>query len=200
MDGVIHQLGISSAAADSNLFWYSRQAAGVAVLVYFLILQALSGIIPPLQAPDEITHLSRAYLLSKGEVFLGTRGGVTGGEIDSGLAEYMNLYQRLPLQYEKKLTASDLRSSHRMAWSGRRQFFINLSNTALYFPLPYLPQAFAFALGEHLQLSLDATYDLARLFSRVTTLGLLWAALLLYPMPIMVIALFAMPMTLFQLA
>jgi uncharacterized membrane protein len=199
MNSATNQQGLISEKENTNSFWYSRQEAGVAILVYFLIVQALSGVIPPLQPPDEGSHLSRAYLLSKGEVFLGAHGGETGGEIDSGLLAYMSLFQQVPLNYDRKIAASELRSARRMTWSGHRQF-VDIYNTAAYFPLPYLPQACAFALGENLRLSLQPTYYLTRLFSLVATLGLLWSALLLYPMPPMVIAFFATPMTLSQMA
>ena len=36
----------------------------------FLTASALSYLIPPMQSPDEMSHVERAYLLSKGHIFL----------------------------------------------------------------------------------------------------------------------------------
>lgn len=154
--------------------------------------------IPPFQSPDEFAHVKRAYLLSKGEVFLRARDGTTGGDIDTGLLAYMNVFERFPFQYDKKLTDAENRSSKRIVWSEKRQFS-GLSNTAVYFPVLYLPQAMAITFGERIGLSVRHTYYFARVLSLAATLGLLWAALLTYPTPLIVIALFAIPMTMFQL-
>ena len=126
------------------------------------------------------------------------RNGSTGGAIDTGLLAYMDLFDKIPFQYDRKLTDSEIRFSKRIIWSGKRQFS-DLSNTAVYFPLPYLPQAMAFLVGERAGLSVRDTYYLTRMLSLAATLFMLWAALLLYPTPLIVIVLFATPMTLFQL-
>lgn len=188
-----------SAARDSNQFWYSPKAAVGAVLALFFIVQIISSLIPPMQSPDESDHLSRAYLLSRGHIFLDARGGVTGGMIDTGLLSYMTLYDTTASQYRQKVSAPEVRSSKEIAWSGRDEFR-GLPNTALYFPLPYLPQAVALTVGQHLEFSINTTYQFARLLSLLTTLALLWFAAIMYPMPAIVVAMFLMPMALFQLA
>jgi uncharacterized membrane protein len=198
MDNTPSYQGLPLSRATATPFWYSRLTAGTIILSLFLTVLAISYLIPPLQSPDEPAHLSRAYLLSKGEVFLGAHDGQTGGYIDSGLLAYMDSFQDIPFQYDRKLTDSDIRSSKRIKWSGHQQFR-GLFNTAVYFPLPYLPQALAFAVGERMRLPIETTYYLTRLFALMATLGLLWAALSLYPTPPIVLALFVMPMTLFQL-
>ena len=198
MDSAIqHQRIPSGLDAETRLFWYSRHTAAIALFFYFLIVLAISCVIPPLQPPDEMPHIMRAYLLSRGDVFLGTKDGKTGGYIDTGLLAYMSSFGDLLGHYEKKV-ATEVRSSSRINWSGRREF-TPLFSTAVYFPLPYLPQASAFAIGERIGLSPEATCYLGRLFSLAATLGLLWCALILYPMPPVVVTLFATPMTLFQL-
>lgn len=184
--------------ANPTSFWYSRWMASVTVLLLFLVVQSVSFLIPPFQSPDEPAHLARAYLLSKGEIFLGARGGETGGNIDTGLLAYMDSFQEFPFQYDRKLTHTIIHAVKQIRWSGHRQFR-GLFNTAVYFPLPYLPQAVAFAIGERMHLTVETTYYLARLFSLAATLALLWAALVLYSTPYLVLALFAIPMTLFQL-
>ena len=186
----------SAAATPAEEFWYSSHSA-VAFTVFLLFLvQTISFLIPPFQSPDEPAHLMRAYLMSKGEVFLGSKNGTTGGNIDTGFLNYINSFNEL--QYNNKVTNSTVRMSGKIEWSGKRQFS-ELPNTAFYFPLPYLPQAIAFAIGEKSGLTVRESYYLARLFSLLATLGLILAALLLYPVPIIVLAVFVTPMTLFQL-
>ena len=177
---------------------YSARTAVAFVLLLLCLGQMTSALIPPLQSPDEPEHLKRAYLLSKGEVFLGGARDVTGGEIDTGLLDYIGTFQEFPFNYEKKMTHSVLRTSAAIQWSGKREFS-DLFNTAFYFPLPYVPQAVAFAIGERTGLTVQNSYYLARLLSLVVTLCLLCAALLLYPTPLLVCAVFVTPMTLFQL-
>ena len=53
-----------------------------------LLVQAMSYLIPPFQSPDEFNHLKRAYLLSKGDIFLKSKDHPTGGNSDPGLLDY----------------------------------------------------------------------------------------------------------------
>jgi uncharacterized membrane protein len=184
-------------------FWYSKQAVISWLAFLFLLVQSISILIPPFQSPDEFYHLKRAYLLSKGEVFLGKENNVTGGRIDSGLLEYMNNFVNARwFSYmsdeAKKQTKPYIALARDIAWSGKRQFS-DVPNVAVYFPLPYLPQALASMLGEQAGWSVSSTYYLARLFSLAATLGLLWGAFRTYPVPIFALALLVTPMTLFQL-
>jgi hypothetical protein len=84
-------------------YWYSKQSIMVLVAILFLIVQSISYLTPPFQSPDEFHHLDRAYLLSKGGVFLESSNKVTGGDIDTGLLDYMNNFGGLRFKYEKKL-------------------------------------------------------------------------------------------------
>ena len=169
------------------------------ILALFLFVQIFTFLIPPLQSLDEERHLDRAYLLSKGKIFLGSQNSISGGDIDTGLSSYMRPFSDLSDDYDHKLGRAAIRHSMGIAWSGNAQFK-ELINTAAYFPLPYAPQALAISFGEHVGLTVDTTYHLARLFSLLATLGLLAAALLVYPTPLIVVALFLTPMSLFQLS
>lgn len=179
-------------------FWYSARAAVAGTLFLFLLVQALSCLIPPFQSPDEPAHIERAYRLAKGTIFLDTRAGYTGGDIDTGLVTYMSQFAEIPFQYNHKMTASIARAGEHISWSDKAQFR-GFSNTATYFPLPYVPAALALFVGERVGLSVRDTYYLSRTLSLTAALGLLLAALLIYPIPLAVIALFLLPMTLFQL-
>ena len=132
---------------QADAFWYSKRTAIGFALLMFLVVTAISLLIPPLQSPDEPNHLRRAYLLSKGEIFLSAEDGDTGGYIDTGLLEYMNVFNHIRFNYGNKMTEALDRHSRGIQWSGERRFS-RLANTAVNCPLPYIPQALAFAVGE----------------------------------------------------
>jgi|GEM_PF-900597 uncharacterized membrane protein/Tfp pilus assembly protein PilF len=180
-------------------FSYSRHAVLSLLASLFLIVLSISYLIPPFQSPDEFNHLKRAYLLSQGDVFLHNKDNVTGGYIDSGLLDYMALFVDIPFNYDHRIYSNLLLSAKHVQWSGKRDFS-GLPNTALYFPLPYIPQALAFIVGQNSRMTVSNTYYLARFFSLTATLTLLGCALLLYPAPLIVIVAFIIPMSLFQLA
>ena len=158
---------------------------------------SISYLIPPFQAPDEFNHVKRAYLFSEGIVFLGAVDGVTGGYIDGGLLDFMGFFAKMPTKYDEKMSQRIVRESHRSAWTGEKRFS-DLPNTAVYFPLAYMPQAVAFLVGRHSSLSVNDTYVLARALSLVAAMALLWVALTLYPVPLPVISLFCTPMVIFE--
>jgi len=188
----------SGEIADKMNFWYSKKMVVCGLAVLFLIVLSVSYLIPPFQSPDEFNHIKRAYLLSKGEIFLGAQKGITGGNIDHGLLRYMRAYSQLPWHYEKKVLYSKYKTFSKIKWSKNR-IFNGLPNTALYFPLPYLPQASALFIGEKAGLTIKSSYYLARIFALVAALLILGYALVIFPAPPFILALFLTPMSIFQL-
>lgn len=183
------------ATADSNV----RNASGAFLILLIIVVLPISALVPPFQSPDEFNHIKRAYLLSKGHVFLGATEGETGGDIDIGLLDYMRIFETIPFSYKEKVTQKMLRDSRKITWSQKTRFS-PLPNTAVYFPLSYLPQAAALSIGEHSGLSVSHTYYLARTFALAATIAMLWVAMRLYPVPLPVYALFATPMIVFQMS
>jgi uncharacterized membrane protein len=198
MDNIVKNDWRRAEQGGSYTSWSSRRSAAAVIALLFLIVQAVSCLIPPFQSPDEPAHLSRAYLLSRGELILTVHDGDTGGYIDSGLLTYMDLFNSKSLEYGQKISQADVTQAARIQWTDRRQFMA-IPNTALYLPLPYLPQALAFTLGDHLRLSMQESYYLARFCSLAVTLALLYAALVVFPTPLMVLGLLVTPMSLYQL-
>jgi uncharacterized membrane protein len=184
-------------------FWYSPGTALSIVAALLLLILAVSCLIPPFQASDEFYHVQRAYRLAKGQLILHPENGVTAAQFDTGLLDYMRNFQNV-----RWFTYSDAKRRAQSSpylcmgteirWSGKVAIE-RVPNTAGYFPLPYAPQALAFAFGERADLSVSQSYYLARICSLVAALTLLWAAMLVYPMPLVVLALFLTPMTFIQL-
>lgn len=165
----------------------------------FVLAELFSIVTPPFQSPDEFSHVKRAYLLGKGIVLVNERRLETGGLIDEGLLYYMSCFSQLPFDYTKK-GGRQISPDCQSVGFARSERFSGLPNTALYFPLPYLPQALALISGEHLGWRLATTYYLARFLALVTTLGILWWAFFIYPAPPVSMALLILPMSVFQLA
>lgn len=185
-------------AFEAQQFWYSRRAAFHVVVLFLFIAQTIALLIPPFQSDNESEHLKRAYLLSKGEIFSRTVEGITGGDIDTGLLEYMESFEDIRFNYDHKITRTVVRSTRDITWSGRREFR-PFPNTSFYFPLPYIPQATAFAIGERCRMTVRESYYLARTLSLLATLALVYAAFVTFPMPLMVLAALSLPMSLFQI-
>ena len=144
------------------------------VLAITLLLGGvLSAIIPPGKSPDEADHMVRAYLLSQGHVFLKTErcqgenalchngSTMSGGPVDQGLLEYFRLHDPYRRHKESML---DLQAGRVIPWRGQEVFF-HAPGTGYYFPLVYLPQATALALGKTLGLTVENSYYLARAFA-----------------------------------
>ncbi|RLJ98539.1 DUF2142 domain-containing protein [Ruegeria conchae] len=172
----------------------------LAVLSVFCAALWIGLLTPPFQSPDEFDHVERAYLLSKGQFLLSTdEGRASGGNVDTGLLDYMAQFKSLPHHPEVKVTSAQLNSAKDIDWSGKRAYE-TLPGTGYYFPLIYLPQALALACGEFLGQSVDASYKLARLFTLGAGSLILLAAFRIMVPSALVIALLFLPMTLFQAA
>ena len=74
------------------------------ILYLFGCLIFLNFLIPPFQSPDDFNHFKRAYLLTEGEFVLKKYNLNTGGEIDNGLLDYMNLHSKIPFNKNEKYT------------------------------------------------------------------------------------------------
>ena len=93
------------------IFWYSKRQINIGLLLFFFFVLGISFFIPQLQSPDEEAHLNRAYLLSKGEVFLGAADGVTGGKVDSGFLKYINSFTYIHPKFPVKVIEERLETS-----------------------------------------------------------------------------------------
>jgi len=175
-----------------------RAKEAIAFLILMILAARLISLLtPPFQSQDEFNHVKRAYLLSRGAVFITERTIDTGAGIDEGLLAYMNCFKDLPFNYSQKGGNSTALYCEEIHFTGTERFS-ELPNTALYFPLAYTPQAIAFIVGRWTNLSVSNTYYLARiLVLTATSLILLWA-FLLYPPPLASFVILSMPMSLFQ--
>lgn len=170
------------------------------VMLLFAAAVGLSTLVPPLQSPDEHSHLMRGYLVSKGRLLLENDPALgSGGLVDQALLGYMHEYlstiaksAQTPLPPQRRAVAEQLR------WGGGERFY-PLPGTNYYMPLVYAPHAAGMLAGRALQLTVADTYRLVRLASIAACVALLAAAWRVLRPPPIALALLLLPMTLFQL-
>lgn len=194
----------------------------IALWAFGLLAAALlSWLIPPMQSPDEESHIKRAYLISQGDFLLQSlapdmagviddkdtvafkerarkHGGRIGGMIDLGLAHFVAVHLPLVREAGKRFSLAEKDLIAKINWQGIRHFQ-DLPGTGYYFPAIYAPQALGLAIGQRLKLSIQHSYDLAKGSTLVACFALLVLAFrLMTPNPV-VAAMLLLPMSLFQL-
>jgi len=188
-------------------------------LLVFGVALGLSWLIPPMQSPDETSHIARAYLIAQGDwllqappptpdtgddpqvaAFVRRAGGQAdvGGRIDQALLRFMDSYLKLALDSSLRFSTAQQDSLDQLRWSTAKTH-LSIPGTGYYFPLVYAPQAAGLALSMALDLSIEHSYRLARALTLLVCFALLAAACrLLAPNPL-ALATLLLPMSLFQL-
>jgi uncharacterized membrane protein len=183
---------------SKSLSWYTNKQLLIVLFLLFVTTSLTSLLIPPLQSPDEPNHLKRAYLLSKGEIFLDSKDGITGGMIDEGLIDFEHSFSYLPFNEKVRVNPIQVADSKKIYWANQK-VFSGLPNTAAYFPISYLPQAIGLAIGESTKLSISNTYYLCRIICLLFTLTAIYFSSRLFPIPALAFSCLLIPMSIFQL-
>jgi len=156
-----------------------------------------SALVPPIQSPDETEHLKRAYLVSKGRLFLETPPGQSyGGWVDDGLMAYIGAYLHPLIEGKQALSASIRGEARKIRWSGVEHF--EIMAPGYYFPAIWLPHAAGLAIGRALSFTVETAYGLVRFLCLIISVLFLWLAVRLWPMSQAAAALLLLPMSLFQ--
>ena len=185
------QLPVNDSPLWSAVTWF---VVGIAIACAVMV-----AVVPPLQAPDEPSHLSRAYLLSHGQWMPDAKpDGRTGGEIDDGLLSFMAAWSPLIRRPGARVTSEMRAKSWEAQWSGTRSFR-SFRATSLYAPAMYAPMAIGLRTGEALGLRVSTSYYLARALMLGSAVAVLLAAFRVTRPPVVVMAVVALPMSLFQM-
>jgi uncharacterized membrane protein len=179
----------------------SLKANPIIVILLFLFAFGvfLSTLIPPFQSPDEQDHLKRAYLLSQGRVVMESQeGGNTGGQIDVGLNDYINHFNHLRFNIEKKLSDEVELQAGKIQWANV-EVFSEAPGVNNYFPLIYTPQALALWSGRMLGLTINTSYYLARYFALISALVIFGVAFNLVQPNAFVVGILIVPLMIFQM-
>lgn len=177
-----------------------HSAAALAAGAVLACAVVLSSIVPPFQSPDEFDHVERAYALSDGQWRLeAPQGRFSGVRVDTGLLEYMAVFEDLPFHPEARLDRERFAESSGIAFSGV-QIFSVAPGTGFYLPLIYLPQASAIWLGRSAGASVEATYRLARLLAGLVAALMVFEALRRWRPSALSMVMLLAPMSVFQWA
>jgi len=161
---------------------------------------ALVFVTPPFQVPDEPNHFFRAYQVSRGE-FVGQiapGGEYAGGLLPESLGQTSNhLLHDIPFHPRRKFSVSWTADVFAMELDPEREAFLGFSNTVLYSPVSYAPQAVAIALGRAFDPPPIVLFYMARIAALVFVVLLGCWTLHIVPFFRWPLLLLLMPMTLF---
>ena len=177
--------------------WYFA-AFGLLCAVLFWV----GTLTPPMQSPDEGTHLVRAYAVSKGRWLpITPHGKMTGDMVDRQLLQYGLAGTYEWLQGTRQLTQERRAELAAMAWDpDGAEIFFESPGAAYYAPLVYLPHVLGLAVGRWFGFTIEASVAWARFFVIATTAALMVAAVVTWRPPLIVLGLLLLPMTVFQAA
>jgi len=172
-------------------------------LVLGLVYLALT---PPFQVPDEPHHFLRAWQISEGQVWGEVRQGKAGGQIPPGIGQDVARFNPLAGAPQARISREVLLREYRRSteWTSENvtaRAFTPFSNTVLYAPVPYLPQALGLWLARQWGLHTVAALYLGRLLSLLASVSLLGAAFCLcafsWRLVFLLFLLATLPMSLF---
>ncbi len=180
-------------------------------LSYGLIFVLLT---PPFQVPDEGAHFYRAYQVSEGQIIsqkrLGECAGYTnnftseicvGGLLPTSLLTTVRSNKTIRFNPQNKQNPQDILDLLHLPLEPQNRTFLKFPGSALYSPVPYLPQALAIALGRLTQASPLALMYASRLFNLMAWLCLEYLAIRIAPAGKWLLFLICLtPMSLFQAA
>lgn len=186
----------ASTSAESKPRQVVAVFVGVAIGLSSLVFSVL---IPPMQSPDEYAHVSRAYALASGDVFMEAVGKRENQTIDKGMLAYMAdwsgyLAFKSDVQVSKKFD-DEMRLRD---WS--EQEVAQYNPAGAYFPALYAPASAALALARQLkQPPWIAVYWARLAMWAVSVLAILLALCIVRSGFYLMCAVGMLPMTLAQL-
>jgi uncharacterized membrane protein len=159
----------------------------------FLFLSLVFGaifllVVPPFQIPDEPAHFLRSYQVSKLDFvphkqWIPHKEAVyTGGTVPKSLAHCFVPWFELNFHPERKATLERFRESWEVSLQPSQEIFLGFPNTALYSPIPYLPQSIGIAIGKLFHASPLLLMYLGRVFAWMVATGITFWAIVRLPL------------------
>jgi uncharacterized membrane protein len=120
---------------------------------------------PPLQVPDEQAHFFKAFQLSEGKILPQSNGISLGGQLPVSLTAFMEVWKVVIIDKKGKVSVNDFQESINIPLNPHNTQFTSYLFTALYSPIPHIPQATGIFLGRILNLPVLVIFYLGRLFN-----------------------------------
>ena len=160
---------------------------------FTLVVLMVSVLTPPFQSPDEPVHLSRAYSIATGQILL-KNGNVN---IDKNLVHFKNLNENIRFHYDQKRTLEQEKTLKSFKWSNENMSE-GIAGSSVYLPILYIPQGIGLIIGKYMDLSIYNSYQLAKIFSIISCIYIIYLSSKIYPISPVGYLLISMPMSLFQ--
>lgn len=176
------------------------QKAFVTIGLIFGILFLL--ITPPFQAADEYNHFYRSFQISEGKIIAERQQNQVGGFLPKSLVTTtQKVSVGIPFNPEGKQKPENIFSLFNLPLESNNRVFIAFPNTAVYSPIPYLPQIIGITLGKIIGLSPILLMYVGRICNLLVWLVLGYLAIKVTPIYKWTFFLLALtPMSLFQAA
>lgn len=138
-------------------------------------------ITPPFQVPDEPNHFYRSWQIAEGGFISVKQDKRVGGYLPASLEKFVQCYS--PMMGAKDLRWKDLdtEKSRTLVLHQEQKKFYDFNNTALYSPVCYLPGSVAIFLTNLFDANPFYAFYLARLFSLLAWIALVFFAIKILP-------------------
>lgn len=172
----------------------------------FLFLALIFGtafclITPPFQAIDEEFHFFRACQLSEGAVLSEVVDGKAGHRLPKSIEDAISLTKNLQRRPDKKYGIDTALAELNISLNEKDKNFVPFPNSAVYSPVPYLPQALGIFIGRFFQLQPVFLIFLGRFLNLLAWTLLVYSAIKTAPvLKWFFFTLSLMPMTIFTAA
>ena len=143
-------------------------------LIFGLTLVACN---PPFQSGDAAGHFFRAWQVSEGTVVGERKADRVGGHLPTSLGILVTPWLKDVRDHpEKRLTVADLTAQASLALRPEERTFLEFPTTAIFSPVPYLPQAAGITAGRLAGATPLVAYYLGRLANLLAYLLLAYLA------------------------
>lgn len=187
----------------SAIFLGEERVSGFSFIKWILIAVSVFFCFatPPFQSPDEPYHFFKAYQISTGHMVSIPGAGGLGYPLPVSITELSEKTFPLPPESNRfNYKISDVMDSLQQDGQYDRLTFAKFTNAAPYSPTMYIPQAVGIFFGRQLDLPPIALLYLGRIANALTGILLIIAAINCLPGgKAIMVAVAAMPMTLFQM-
>ncbi|PBQ32208.1 hypothetical protein CNR22_10635 [Sphingobacteriaceae bacterium] len=138
-------------------------------------------ITPPFQVPDEPNHFYRTWQIAEGELISVKQDKRVGGNLPTSLEKLVHSYTRMIGVKDFKIKDLEIQKIREIPLEQEQQKFYDFNNTALYSPVCYIPGAIAIFITNLCNANPFYAFYLARLFSLLTWIMLVFCAIKILP-------------------
>lgn len=137
--------------------------------------------VPPFQVPDEPAHFFRAYQISEFHFSPEIKDNRLGGELPISLLKFHTCFFGNDIDKGKKIDFETLKKCLNIPLDENQKLHLVFPNTALYSPVPYIPQSIGIFLGRLIGLPPLILLYLGRLFNLFFWIGFVYQSIKIIP-------------------